>query len=181
MSRESWVATVIAGVRGDVAMFREVYHDGRRGPRSSVLFWIQPSSTALPLMRVAASAPKPVSILARRILLRRFGCDVEHGARIAPGLLLAHATGIVISGGTVIESGVKLHQHVTLGVSRHGHPHLGQGAYVYAGAVVVGPVHIGTGARIGANAYVSRDVPGRTKVRGGSRWPFDGSARDGGG
>lgn len=181
MRRSGWLRTVTTGLRGDIALFCDVYHEGRHDPRTVALFWLQPSSAALPLMRIAASAPKLVSILARRVLLVRFSCDVENGARIAPGLLLAHATGIVISGGTVIEAGVKLHQNVTLGVSRQGHPHVEEGAYIYAGAVVVGPIRVGSGARVGANAYVSRDVPARTKVRGGSRWPHDVSGATAGG
>ena len=44
-------------------------------------------------------------------------------------------------------------------------PVLGDGVYVGAGAVLIGPIRVGDGARIGAGAVVTKDVPaGATAV-----------------
>jgi serine O-acetyltransferase len=57
-------------------------------------------------------------------------------------------------------------QQVTLGqVATAGAPTVCRGAFIGAGAKVLGPIRIGEGARIGANAVVLTDVPdGATAV-----------------
>lgn len=170
MAELGWIRLVIVGLQGDFAVFRENYHSQRSRGAALLAFCLQPSSGALPLMRVAATAPKLVSLLTRRRLLRRYATDVEHGARIAPGLLLAHATGMVIGGGVELSRGVKLHQNVTFGQLRGGCPVLEEDVYVFPGCVVVGPITIGRGASLGANAFVAADVEPGATVRGGERW-----------
>ena len=165
-----WLQLVITGLRGDFAVFRENYHPKRSREAAFAAFCMQPSSGALPLMRIAAVAPKTLSLLARRRLLKSYGTDVEHGARIAPGLLLAHATGMVIGGDVQLARGVKLHQHVTFGQHRGGCPVVEEDVYVFPGCVVVGPITIGRGASLGANAYVAADVLPGGIVRAGERW-----------
>lgn len=51
-------------------------------------------------------------------------------------------------------------QQVTLGqLAKGGAPVVERGAYLGAGAKVLGSVRIGAGARIGANAVVLTDIP----------------------
>lgn len=166
----SWCADVARGLRGDVEVFRENYHPQRTTWMAAAAFLLQPSSGALPLMRLAAAAPKPISLLIRRRLLTRYGTDVEQGAHLAPGILLAHATGMVIAGQVRLARGVKLHQHVTLGQRRGGCPVIEENVYLFPGCVVVGAIVVGAGASLGANAYVAADVPAGTTVRAGERW-----------
>lgn len=161
---------MLRGLRGDFQLFHRTYHRHRSRRMALAAFWLQPSTEALLLMRMASTGPKVISLIARRRLLRRFSTDVERGASIAPGLLVAHALGIVLGGGTRTAHNVKLHHNVTLGVDRGGWPTLEEDVMVFPGAVVVGPVTIGRGANIGANAFVSADVPAGTVVPGGTRW-----------
>jgi serine O-acetyltransferase len=106
-----------------------------------------------------------VAILVSRHIARRFGCYISWKARIARGVRIPHPTGLVIGDGVVIEEDVTLYQHVTLGARRLGdsrrgeYPVIRQGAVIFAGAVVVGPIEIGQGAVIGANSVVLHSVP----------------------
>jgi serine acetyltransferase len=173
----AWVRGALAGIVGDFKRFHRTYHRQRPALAALPIFLLQPSSGALLLMRLAASAPKPISVLVRRRLLRRFGTDVEHGARLAPGLLLAHATGMVIGGDVALGPGVKLHQHVTLGQHRGGCPELEADVYVMPGATIVGPVCVGRGAVVGAGAYVCADVPSGAVVPALTRWTRSSATR----
>lgn len=108
---------------------------------------------------------------ARRQLSRDYGCFLQVGAQIGPGLKLPHPQGIVIGAGTRVGRNCVLYQQVTLGGARRGdfaadrYPVIGDDVVVFAGAKLLGAVRVGNGACIGANAVVIRDVPaGRTAV-----------------
>jgi serine O-acetyltransferase len=91
------------------------------------------------------------------------------GAKIGPGLLIAHCGGITLHPDCVIGSRCDLAHHVTLGtrgVGQQGVPRLGDGVYVGTNAVVIGPIAVGDGARIAANSLVNRDVPAYATVMG---------------
>lgn len=96
-----------------------------------------------------------------------------------PGrLFLPHPYGIVVGAESVLEDDVVLMQQVTLGGKE---PHWGdaplagtypvvrKGAYIGAGAKLLGPVEIGEFAIIGANAVVTKDVPARATVVGANQ------------
>ncbi len=96
------------------------------------------------------------------------GCEGPGG--IGPGLRLPHPYNIIISVHSRIGSGCMIFHNVTLGSNERepyekSAPVLGDGVYVGAGAVLIGPIHVGDGARIGAGAVVTKDVPaGATAV-----------------
>ena len=91
-----------------------------------------------------------------------YPCDINPYARLAGGVRIPHAVGIIIARDAVIETGVTIYQHVTIG-QRHEDvaeaPHIAEGAVIYAGAVLGGAITIGRGAVIGANAVVMQSVP----------------------
>uniref|UniRef100_A0ACD5XHG5 Uncharacterized protein n=1 Tax=Avena sativa TaxID=4498 RepID=A0ACD5XHG5_AVESA len=98
-----------------------------------------------------------------------FGVDIHPGARVGGGILLDHATGVVIGETAVVGDDVSILHGVTLGgtgkASGDRHPKVGHGVLIGAGASVLGNVRIGDGAKIGAGAVVLRDVPcGTTAV-----------------
>lgn len=108
---------------------------------------------------------------ARRRLSREYGCFLQVGARIGPGLKLPHPQGVVIGAGARIGRNCVLYHQVTLGGARRGdfaadrYPVIGHDVVVFAGAKLLGAVEVGDGACIGANAVVLKDVPaGRTAV-----------------
>lgn len=98
-------------------------------------------------------------LLVSKRLWSRWQVQISPVARIGDGLLLPHPTGVVVGSGAVIGVGCTLYQQVTLGQSEGGYPTLGDGVIVYAGARIVGSIHVGNRAVIGANAVVTKDVP----------------------
>ncbi|KAG8097214.1 hypothetical protein GUJ93_ZPchr0013g36386 [Zizania palustris] len=105
-----------------------------------------------------------------------FGVDIHPGARIGCGILLDHATGVVIGETAVIGNDVSILHAVTLGGtgkdSGDRHPKVGDRVLIGAGASVLGNVHIGEGAKIGAGAVVLRDVPDGTTAVGNPAKPI---------
>ena len=95
------------------------------------------------------------------------GADLPRSVPAGPGLRLPHeARGTILHPASRIGAGVTLYHQVTLGVRGGSQaPVLEDGAYVGAGAKLIGPITIGAGSSIGANAVVLADVPaGQTWV-----------------
>jgi len=102
---------------------------------------------------------------------RTFGTDMHPAARIGAGLWLDHGLGFVVGETSVIEEDVSIWHNVTLGSTLNDdgpfrHPHVGRGAVIGAGAILLGGIKIGAGANIGAGAIVIGDVPDRGLVVG---------------
>ncbi len=103
------------------------------------------------------------------------GIDIHPGAEIGKYFFIDHGTGVVIGETTAIKNNVKLYQGVTLGAlsTRGGqslrgvkrHPTLEDGVTVYSGASILGgETVIGSNVVIGSNAFITKSVPGGTKV-----------------
>jgi serine O-acetyltransferase len=100
---------------------------------------------------------------------RRAGMDLPVSLTVAPGLAITHGWGLVVAPGTVIGRNVTLFHGVTLGTrdriddaggrTNLGVPTIDDEVWIGPGACVLGPVHVGRGARIGAGAIVITDVP----------------------
>ena len=99
-----------------------------------------------------------------------FSVDIHPAARIGSGIMLDHATGIVIGETAVVEDDVSILQSVTLGgtgkESGDRHPKIRRGVLVGVGAKILGNVEIGAGAKIGAGSVVLTDVAPHTTVVG---------------
>lgn len=106
------------------------------------------------------------------------GIDIHPGASIGPGFFIDHGTGVVIGETCVIGKNVKLYQGVTLGaksfpLDKNGnpvkgikrHPNIGNHVVIYAAATVLGDITVGEGSVIGANKWVTEDVPPHTILR----------------
>ena len=95
---------------------------------------------------------------------------VDPAARLGKGILIDHATGVVIGETAVVEDNVSLLHEVTLGGTgkEHGdrHPKVRRGVLIGTGAKILGNVEIGEGAKIGAGSVVLTDVPPHTTVAG---------------
>ncbi|KAG2482591.1 hypothetical protein HYH03_018475 [Edaphochlamys debaryana] len=92
-----------------------------------------------------------------------FHVDIHPGARLGRGILIDHATGVVIGETAVVGDNVSMLHHVTLGGSgtQRGvrHPIIGHGVLLGAGVTVLGPVTVGAGSKVGAGSVVVSDIP----------------------
>jgi serine O-acetyltransferase len=99
-----------------------------------------------------------------------YGVDIHPAARIGAGILMDHATGIVVGETSVIEDNVSILHEVTLGgtgkQSGDRHPKVRQGVLIGAGAKILGNVEIGEGSKIGAGSVVLDSVPPHCTVAG---------------
>lgn len=96
--------------------------------------------------------------------------DIHPAARVGKGLLMDHATGVVIGETAVVGDNVSILHEVTLGgtgkQSGDRHPKVRDGVLLSAGAKLLGNIVIGEGAKVGAGSIVLYDVPAHTTVVG---------------
>lgn len=59
-----------------------------------------------------------------------------------------------------------IHQNVTLGDKNGGRPTIGDNCVIYAGAKILGDIHIGNNSIIGANAVVLKSCPENSTLLG---------------
>jgi hypothetical protein len=75
--------------------------------------------------------------------------DIHPAAKIGRGIMLDHATGIVVGETAVIEDDVSILQSVTLGgtgkTSGDRHPKIREGVMIGAGAKILGNIEVGRG------------------------------------
>lgn len=99
-----------------------------------------------------------------------FAVDIHPAARIGHGILMDHATSIVIGETAVVENDVSMLHEVTLGgtgkETGDRHPKIRHGVLISAGAKILGNVEVGEGAKIGGGAVVLSDVPPHTTFVG---------------
>jgi serine O-acetyltransferase len=108
----------------------------------------------------------PLELLLNKLNAIFCNCIIGRGAEFGPGLVLVHATGIVVNSRVRGGANVTLYHQVTLGGERGQVPNLGDDVLIGAGAKVVGPLQIGDGARVAANSVVLANVPAGTTVLG---------------
>lgn len=99
-----------------------------------------------------------------------FAVDIHPAARIGSGVMMDHATGIVIGETAVVENDVLLWHGVTLGGRSQEpgdrHPKVRQGAVLGANSTIIGNIEIGRGAKVAAGSVVVHDVPAEKTVAG---------------
>lgn len=112
---------------------------------------------------------------------RAFATDIHPAAKIGAGLWLDHGLGFVVGETSVIGEDVSIWHNVTLGSTlndsgAHRHPHVGSGAVIGAGAILLGGITIGSHANIAAGSIVVEDIP-EGMVAVGSKASLRGPAR----
>jgi len=99
-----------------------------------------------------------------------FGVAIHPAARIGCGIMLDHATGLVIGETAIVEDDVSILHGVTLGgtgkESDDRHPKVRSGVMIGANASIIGNIEIGEGAKVGAGSVVMKDVPPHVTVAG---------------
>ena len=100
----------------------------------------------------------------------KFGVDIHPAARFGHGIMLDHATGLVVGETAVVGNNVSILQSVTLGGTGKEdgdrHPKIGDGVLISAGAKILGNICVGEGAKVGAGSVVLQEVPPHTTVAG---------------
>jgi serine O-acetyltransferase len=101
---------------------------------------------------------------------QQFDVDIHPGAKIGQGIMIDHATGVVIGETVVMEDNVSLLHSVTLGGSgcKQGirHPIIRRGVLIGVGAKILGAIEVGEGAKIGAGSVVLEPVAAHSTVAG---------------
>jgi serine O-acetyltransferase len=96
------------------------------------------------------------------------GIEIHPGAILGRRLVIDHGMGLVIGETAQVGDDCILFHGVTLGGVKFQpgkrHPTVGNHVLIGTGATILGPVIIGDNARIGANAFVTKDVPDGGKV-----------------
>ena len=101
-----------------------------------------------------------------------FAVDIHPAATIGNGVMLDHASGVVIGSTAVVGSDVYMLHGVTLGATgrptggKKRHPTIGSNAVLGAGCTVLGDVTVGDRCTIGAAAIITKDVPDGSTVVG---------------
>jgi serine acetyltransferase/GT2 family glycosyltransferase len=114
--------------------------------------------------------PRFFAKIASRMIRHLYGADIHWDARIEPGVIFVHGSGLIISPASVVSRGCVLFQHVTLGESidaetrRSGSPTLEPDVHVGPGTTLLGPITIGTGTKITANVLLMQSVGPRSLV-----------------
>lgn len=99
-----------------------------------------------------------------------FDVDIHPAVTMGGGIMLDHATGLVIGETATVGNNVSMLHGVSLGgcgtqVGRR-HPQIEDGVLLAAGAKVLGDVTIGHGAKVAAGSVVLADVPAHATVAG---------------
>ena len=113
---------------------------------------------------------KDLALYLQSLVSRFLQLDIHPAAKVGRGIMIDHATGIVIGETAVIGDNCSLLHGVTLGGSgnEHGdrHPKIGCGVMLGAGATILGNIKVGDCARIAAGSVVLKDVPPQRTMAG---------------
>ena len=158
-------------IRADI---RAVYERDSACDRFSVPFLYFKGFQALQSYRVAhwlwQNGRESLALHFQHLISLTFGVDIHPAAKLGSGIMMDHATGIVIGETCVVGNNVSIMQSVTLGGTgkEHGdrHPKVGDGVLISSGAKILGNIHIGEGAKIGAGSVVLQDIPPHTTAAG---------------
>ncbi|MEL7047438.1 MAG: serine O-acetyltransferase [Pseudomonadota bacterium] len=99
-----------------------------------------------------------------------FAVDIHPAASLGHGMMLDHATGLVVGETAVVGDNCSLLHGVTLGgsgkESGDRHPKIGDNVLIGAGAKILGNIRVGCCSRIAAGSVVLENVPRETTVAG---------------
>ena len=122
-------------------------------------------------MRCGRPGRKDFALYLQSLIVALFSRSISIPRRvIGKGIMLDHATGIVIGETAVIGDNCSMLHGVTLGGTGNEkgdrHPKIGRGVMIGAGAKILGNIKVGDCARVAAGSVVLNDVPPRRTVAG---------------
>ncbi len=177
MIREILIAAMSADASIEIAMRADISAHRERDPACNtysmpLLFF--KGYQALQSHRIAhwlwLQGRECLALFLQNQISQQFDVDIHPGARIGKGIMIDHATGVVMGETVIIEDNVSLLHGVTLGGSGcnkgQRHPIVRSGVLIGVGAKILGHVDIGEGAKIGAGSVVLESVAAHTTVAG---------------
>ena len=106
---------------------------------------------------------KAMALFLQSRVSQLFAVDIHPAARMGRGIMLDHATGIVIGETAVVEDDVSIMQDVTLGgtgkEAGDRHPKIRRGVLLSLGAKILGNIEVGEYSRVGAGSVVLKSIP----------------------
>jgi putative colanic acid biosynthesis acetyltransferase WcaB len=114
----------------------------------------------------------PIIIIYKFITDFLLKCEIPASTSIGEGLVIHHATGLVLNNGVVIGKNVTLKHHTTIGNKESlegvdlGSPIIGDNVIIGPQSIIIGPIVIGNNSIIGAGSVVVKDVPPFSVVAG---------------
>jgi serine O-acetyltransferase len=125
---------------------------------------------------------KPMALFFQNRVSELFAVDIHPAARLGRGIMIDHATGLVIGETAVVEDDVSMLHDVTLGgtgkAEEDRHPKIRRGVLLAAGAKVLGNIEVGEYSRVGAGSVVLKSVPPHCTVAGVPAKPIGGKCPD---
>lgn len=113
---------------------------------------------------------KEIALYLQNRISEVFAVDIHPAATIGAGILIDHATSVVIGETAEIGDNVSILHEVTLGgtgkESGDRHPKIKQGVLIGAGAKILGNITVGEGTKVGAGSVVLNHVPAHVTVAG---------------
>jgi serine O-acetyltransferase len=113
---------------------------------------------------------KTMALFVQNRMSDLFAVDIHPAAKLGRGIMIDHATGVVIGETAVVDDDVSMLHGVTLGGTgkqhEDRHPKVGRGVLLSTGAKVLGNIEIGEYSRVAAGSVVLKPVPPHTTVAG---------------
>lgn len=154
---------VIGGGQKKFSWPRVIRHAWRQPKRRFLLWW----RIASYLYETSGKRGKKIAKSLNRRLIRKYNTEIGLGARIQPGLNIAHYNGVIISSYCQIGRNFLIRQNTTIGIKTIGKPEneynlsFGDNVTVGTNSCIVGDtLNIGDNVIIGAMSYVDKDIPG---------------------
>lgn len=177
MIREVFLAAMLADPRIEIAMRADIRAHRERDPACNQFcmpFLFFKGYHAVQSYRIAhwlwSQERKCLALYLQNQISQHFDVDIHPAAVLGYGIMVDHATGVVMGETAVVEDNVSLLHGVTLGGSGCStgdrHPKIRQGVLIGVGAKILGNIEIGEGAKIGAGSVVLDSVLPHTTVAG---------------
>ena len=109
-----------------------------------------------------------IALLYKQKIMRRFGCWIDHKAKVGKGLVMPHPVGIVM-GSCTIGDDCTIYQNVSIGEKHIGdgeqrgmYPTIGNNVKIFTSSIILGGISVCDNTYIGANSLVIKtiDEPG---------------------
>lgn len=113
---------------------------------------------------------KPLALYIQSRLSQIYSVDIHPAARLGSGIVIDHATGLVIGETAIVGDDVLILHGVTLGTKdfERGdrHPIIGNEVIIGAGAKILGRVSVGDRSIVAAGSLVLKDMPTDAVIAG---------------